>query len=155
VRRGGGRAAIDLPQTMRHVVAMPNPLSIESLNHLALTTRRLEESLVFYRQVLGFRQVERPNFSFRGAWLYRSGLMIHLIENASAGDPSEEIQTRANHFALHTADLAAAERLLREHGVRYRTNTIADRGIQQIFLQDPDGNHVELGTYPPLPPFID
>lgn len=55
---------------------------------------------------------------------------------------------------MHTADLAAAERLLREHGVRYRTNTIADRGIQQIFLQDPDGNHVELGTYPPMPPFI-
>jgi catechol 2,3-dioxygenase-like lactoylglutathione lyase family enzyme len=134
---------------------MPDPLPLESLNHVALTTRRLEESVAFYRQVLGFRELSRPNFNFRGAWLFNYGLMIHLIENSEAGDPSEEIKTRANHLALHTTDLARAEALLQEHGVRFRKNTIADRGIQQIFLQDPDGNHIEIGTYPPTPPFVD
>ena len=133
---------------------MPDPLPIESLNHIALMTRRLDESRAFYRNVLGFREVERPNFSFRGAWLFNYGLMIHLIENAKAGDPGDEIQTRENHFALHTNDLARAEQLLAEHGIRYRKNTIADRGISQIFLQDPDGNHIELGTYPPTPPYV-
>ena len=134
---------------------MPDPLPLESLNHIALMTRRLEESRAFYCHVLGFREVERPNFSFRGAWLINYGLMIHLIENAKAGDPGEEIQTRENHFALHTGDLARAEQLLKEHGIRYRKNTIADTSISQIFLQDPDGNHIELGTYPPTPPLVE
>jgi catechol 2,3-dioxygenase-like lactoylglutathione lyase family enzyme len=118
-------------------------------------TRRLAESRSFYRRVLGFREVARPNFSFAGAWLFNHGLMIHLIENTKAGDPSAEIQTRENHLALHTTDLARAEQLLVDHGVRFRKNTVADTGIQQIFLQDPDGNHIEIGTYPPTPPFVD
>jgi hypothetical protein len=46
------------------------------------------------------------------------------------------------------------ERLLIEHGVPYRKNEIKDRKIQQIFLRDPDGNHIEIGTYPPTPPFV-
>lgn len=130
---------------------MPDVLPIQSLNHVALMTRRLDESRAFYRGVLGFREVERPNFSFRGAWLFNYGLMIHLIENAKAGEPSEEIQTRENHLALHTEDLDRVEQLLKEHGIRFRKNTIADTGISQIFLQDPDGNHIEIGTYPPTP----
>jgi catechol 2,3-dioxygenase-like lactoylglutathione lyase family enzyme len=134
---------------------VPMPLPIDSLNHVALMTRRLDDTRAFYKNVLGFREVERPNFSFRGAWLFNYGLMIHLIENAKAGEPSDEIQTRDNHLALHTRDLAAAEQLLKEHGVRYRTNTIADRGISQIFFQDPDGNHIEIGTYPATPRFVD
>ena len=134
---------------------MPDPLPIESLNHVALMTRRLDASRAFYCNVLGFREMERPNFNFRGAWLFNYGLMIHLIENAKAGEPSEEIQTRENHLALHAGDLARAEQLLVEHGVRYRKNTIADRGISQIFFQDPDGNYIELGAYPPTPPFVD
>jgi len=134
---------------------MPDPLPLQSLNHVALTTRRLEESRAFYRHVLGFREVSRPNFNFRGACLFNYGLMIHLIENPQAGSPSEEIETRGNHLALHSNDLARVEALLQEHGVRYRKNTIADRGINQIFLQDPDGNHIEIGAYPPTPPFVD
>ena len=134
---------------------MPDALPIESLNHVALMTRRLDESRTFYRTVLGFREVQRPNFDFRGAWLFSYGLMIHLIENAKAGQPSDEIQTRENHLALHTKDLARVEQLLGEHGIRFRKNTIADRGISQIFLQDPDGNHIEIGTYPATPPFVD
>ena len=134
---------------------MPEPLPLDSLNHIALMTRRLDESRAFYRNVLGFREVERPNFSFRGAWLFSYGLMIHLIENPQAGDPSEEIQTRENHFALHTGDLSRCEVLLKEYGIRYRKNTIADRGINQIFLQDPDGNHIELGAYPSTPRFVE
>ncbi len=134
---------------------MPAPLPIESLNHVALMTRRLAESRQFYKTVLGFREVARPNFAFNGAWLFGHGLMIHLIENAKAGAPNEEIQTRENHLALHTSDLAKVEALLGEHRIRFRKNVIADRGISQVFFQDPDGNHIEIGDYPPTPPFID
>ena len=105
---------------------MPQPLPIQAVNHVGRMTKRVDASRDFYRDVLGFREVARPNF----------------------------IQTRHDHLALHCEDLELAERLLKEHGVAYRKNVIEDRGITQIFCRDPDGHHVEIGTYPPTPPFV-
>jgi catechol 2,3-dioxygenase-like lactoylglutathione lyase family enzyme len=134
--------------------AMPEPLSVKAVNHVGRITKRVEASRNFYRDVLGFREVARPNFDFPGAWLFNYGLMIHLIYNEGAGDPEGEIQTRHDHLALHCDDLERAEQLLQEHGVPFRKNVIADRGITQLFCRDPDGHHVEIGTYPPTPAFV-
>jgi catechol 2,3-dioxygenase-like lactoylglutathione lyase family enzyme len=133
---------------------MPPALPITAVNHVARITKRVDASRAFYRDVLGFREVARPNFDFPGAWLYNYGIMIHLIYNEAAGDPEGEIQTRYDHLALHTNDLEASERLLKEHGVPYRKNVVADKNIVQIFCRDPDGPHVELGTYAPTPRFV-
>ena len=134
---------------------MTKPLPIQAVNHLAVVTRRLEASLRFYRDVLGFREVSRPNFKFPGAWLYNYGLMIHIIGREKSGAPAEEIQTREAHIALHCDHLDEVEQLLREHGVPFRKNEVPERNIKQLFFQDPDGFHIEVGTYPPLPPFVD
>ena len=130
---------------------MPDPLPIRSLNHVAVVTRRLDESIKFYRDVLGFREVQRPNFAFAGGWLFNHGLMIHIIASDTAGSPSGEIQSRAPHIALHADDLDAVERLLEEHGVAYRKSEVPGRNVKQLFFQDPDGFHIEVGKYPPLP----
>lgn len=134
---------------------MTAPLPIQSVNHVAVTTRNVERSRAFYRDVLGFREVSRPAFDFNGAWLFNYGLMIHIIENHAAAPPDAAgISTRDNHLALHTDDMESAERLLREHGIPFRKNEIVDRGIKQIFFHDPDGHHIEIGGYPPTPPFV-
>lgn len=127
---------------------MNAPLPIKSLNHVGRLTRRLDESRAFYRDVLGFREVARPNFNFAGAWLENYGFLMHLIESDSAGNPDGEINTRDNHLAFHADDLNIVEARLAEHGVPFRRNVIPDRGIKQLFFQDPDGNHIEIGTYP-------
>ncbi len=101
---------------------MPDALPLASVNHVGLLTSRVEESNAFYRDVLGFREVSRPNFNFPGSWLYGYGIMIHLIYNDAACGPEGEIETRANHLALHTDDLDRVEQLLGEHGVAYRKN---------------------------------
>ena len=134
---------------------MPAPLPLEAVNHVGVMTRRVAESIAFYREVLGFRPVSRPNFNFRGAWLYNYGIMIHVIENAKAGAAEGEIDTRANHLALHSSQLEKVEQLLQEHGIAYRKNFIPDRQIRQIFFRDPDGNHIEIGDYPATPPYLD
>ena len=133
---------------------MSQPLPIKAINHLGRTTKRLEASRKFYRDVLGFREVSRPKFDFPGAWLYNYGIMIHLIQNEAAPDPEGEIQTRYDHLALHVDDLDQVERMLTEHGVAFRKNVVADRNIVQIFCRDPDGHHVEFGTYPPTPAYV-
>ena len=127
---------------------MTNPLPIKSLNHVGRLTRRLDESRAFYRDVLGFREVARPNFKFAGAWLENYGLLIHLIDSESAGSPDGEINTRDNHLAFHADDLSAVEARLAEHNIPFRRTEVPDRGIKQLFFRDPDGNHIEVGTYP-------
>lgn len=127
---------------------MPEPLPIRAINHLARTTRHLEESRKFYRDVLGFRELSRPGFNFPGAWLYRHGLQIHLIVDDSAPMEKGEISTRADHLALHVDDVNEVEQLLKAHGIPYRRNYVAERDISQIFFHDPDGHHIEIGRYP-------
>jgi catechol 2,3-dioxygenase-like lactoylglutathione lyase family enzyme len=134
---------------------MPEPLPITAVNHVAVTTRRVAESTAFYRDVLGFWPVARPAFDFNGAWLFNYGLMIHIIENQRSPGAEGEISTRDNYLALHSDDLGRTERLLREHEIPYRKNEIKDRGIKQLFFRDPDGYHIEVGTYPPTPPFLE
>ena len=121
-------------------------LAIESLNHVSVQTKRLEESRQFYVNVLGAKEISRPNFSFGGAWLYLAGIQIHLIEQGSPAGRGD-LDTRGNHFSFAVEDVDAAEQLLKQHGIVYRRKLIEDRGIHQIFFQDPDGHTIEVGKY--------
>lgn len=128
-------------------------LPIKHLHHVARVTRRLEESRAFYRDVLGFREIPRPQLKFPGAWLFNYGLQIHLIVNdgeglPAAGSPIGSIETRDNHLAFLVDDIEAAEARLKSHGVAYRVNQQAATGLTQIFFRDPDGYHVEVAMYP-------
>jgi len=122
------------------------PLAIESLNHVSVQTRRLAESIQFYVETLGAKIISRPNFSFGGAWLYIAGIQIHLIEQGSPAGRGD-IDTRGNHISFAVPDVDAAEQRLVEMGVSYKRKMIEDRGIHQIFFQDPDGHTIEVGKY--------
>ncbi|HEY1601984.1 MAG TPA: VOC family protein [Pirellulales bacterium] len=131
---------------------MTTALPIRSLNHVGRLTKHLEESKAFYRDVLGFQEILRPNFDFQGAWLFNYGLQIHLIVNESVPDPSGPIQTRDGHLAFEVDDLATVEKRLEERGIPFRKNTVAQTGREQIFFRDPDGHHIEVGIYAPSQP---
>ncbi|MEX2185294.1 MAG: VOC family protein [Pirellulales bacterium] len=130
---------------------MPPPLPLHALHHVAVASRDCDASLAFYRDVLGFRPLERPNFNFAGAWLFKDGLQIHIIENRPQTD-GEKIDPRAEHVAFAVDDFDEVERCLKAHGVTYHKQVNAG-GIPQIFFHDPDGHHIEIGIYPPTPPF--
>ncbi|MFO0947964.1 MAG: VOC family protein [Planctomycetota bacterium] len=126
---------------------MAGPIPIESVNHIARETDDVPRALAFYRDILGFRQVWRPNFDFDGAWLFNYGVMIHLIKGVPPDRPGE-ISTRADHVAFHTPNIDAVETALKEHGIEYKSNYVPMTGVRQVFFHDPDGNHIEVGTYP-------
>ncbi|MAG94035.1 MAG: hypothetical protein CMJ48_09825 [Planctomycetaceae bacterium] len=132
---------------------MPEPLSIECVNHISYVVRDLDASEAFYRNVLGFRPIFRPDFGFPGAWLFNYGVQIHLIGiGASEEPPAHPISIRADHVAYHVEDTGTVEGLLTEHGIEYKKNYVADVGVTQLFFHDPDGNHIEIGSYPPAQP---
>src|SRR6185503_3519354 len=99
---------------------MTGLLPITSLHHIARVTRRPSESIAFYRDVLGFQEIQRPGFNFRGAWLFNYGVQIHIIENASsAPDPERAIDSRGDHLAFHVTDIATAKEKLQLASIEF------------------------------------
>lgn len=136
---------------------MPDPIPTGRFNHATLNCRDVATSVTFYQNVLGFRQVKRPSFSFAGAWLFRDGLgmMLHLNEDASLPAPAADIQTRKRHLAFRVDDFEATVSLLGEHGIETVQRTLPDHGYRQIFFHDPDGNLIELGEWPSVESLVD
>lgn len=131
---------------------MAGLLPITGLHHIARVTRRPEESIAFYRDVLGFVEIERPAFTFRGAWLFNYGVQIHIIENAAwAPNPERSIDARGNHLAFHVTDIELSKSKLAAAGIDFKEQVNAG-GIHQVFFRDPDGHFIELATYGPTPP---
>ena len=57
----------------------PMKMRVGVLDHYNVSTRKLEETVHFYENVLGFTNGPRPPFNFPGAWLYSSGHpVLHL-----------------------------------------------------------------------------
>jgi catechol 2,3-dioxygenase-like lactoylglutathione lyase family enzyme len=126
---------------------MSEPLPIRGLHHIALVTSQPEASTAFYRDVLGFRELPRPPFNFRGAWLYGYGMQIHIIENPAAADGvGEQIDTRANHVAFRVDAIEPVIAGLRERGIEFREQVNAGRA-HQVFFRDPDGHHIEIAVH--------
>jgi catechol 2,3-dioxygenase-like lactoylglutathione lyase family enzyme len=120
------------------------------MDHVALPTCDAARGERFYCEVLGFRTVPRPSFSFDGRWLVHEavGVMLHLIHSQDYECPVGPINTMRGHFALRCPDVDIALSVFRERGIEFVERQLPDYGYRQVFIQDPDGNIVELGEWP-------
>lgn len=117
------------------------------IGHVHLKVADLERSLQFYRDLLGFEVTERIGSS--AAFLSAGGYHHHIGLNTwnSEGAPKA---SRNGVGLYHTAivyptrkDLAEVVQRLMENG--YPLTGAADHGVSEaIYLDDPDGNGVEL-----------
>jgi len=119
-------------------------MRILELNHVAIHVRDVDRSRAFYQTVLQLEPMERPAFTFPGAW-FRLGTdqELHII-----GDRHEPVSSdnRGNHFAVRVDDIGAwTEHLKGLHFEHQPPNKRPD-GATQLFLRDPDGHVIELFT---------
>ncbi|KAK4359454.1 hypothetical protein RND71_021683 [Anisodus tanguticus] len=133
-----------------------NPLALTSLNHISLVCTSLEESIDFYKNVLGFVPVRRPrSFHFNGAWLFGHGIGIHLLqwEDPEKLPKKTEINPKGNHISFQCESIDAVEKKLTEMGIKYVRNLVEVEGIyvDQLFFHDPDGFMVEICNCDKLP----
>jgi catechol 2,3-dioxygenase-like lactoylglutathione lyase family enzyme len=106
------------------------------LHHVAICVTDADAGLAFYRDVLGFTQLPRPDLG-PGHWLDAGGQQVHLMQ-------TDDALPNSNHFAIRVDDLDAAVADLREHDQKiYDSDYIAGAG-RQAFLHDPFGNLIEL-----------
>lgn len=118
------------------------------LGHVVFYVRDLNRSLAFYRDLLGFQEIGRI-FGGAAAAL-TSGRTHHellLIEVGEAPGPMTGRRRGLYHIGIKVGDsldeLRAAKRELEEAGVGI--SGMSDHTVSQsLYLQDPDGNEVEL-----------
>ena len=109
----------------------------------------VEQSIDFYTSQFGF--VLRSSFPPAFADVVRGKLRLLLSGPASsAGRPMPDGRTPEpggwNRIHLIVDDIAAEADRLRAAGVSFRNDIVTGPGGQQIVLDDPSGNPIELFT---------
>jgi catechol 2,3-dioxygenase-like lactoylglutathione lyase family enzyme len=112
----------------------------------------VDEAIAFYRDRLGFREVMHPAPIF--AILERDGLQLLLSAPGEPGGPGGGSAPMPdgrrpepggwNRISLDVDDLEGQVATLREAGVTFRNEIVHGVGGDQILLEDPSGNPVEL-----------
>lgn len=114
-----------------------------TIHHASLIVSDTEQSLLFYRDVLGMQPTERPNLPFPGAWLQIGEQQIHLLEldnpDPTIGRPAHGGRDR--HVALHCSSVDALREALEKAGMSYTTSV---SGRKALFCRDRDGNALEF-----------
>lgn len=133
-------------------------MNIALLHHVSLTVTDLERSRDFYRDILRLKEIERPPFSFAGAWFgIGETQQLHLIVHNGATFRGERgIDTRDSHFAVRVTSYREAVEFLRSKGYRedageldplhVRLQPHATAGFPQIYVLDPDHHVIEINA---------
>ena len=118
------------------------------LGHVVFYVKDLEQSLAFYRDLVGFKEVGRI---FNGAAAaLTSGRTHHellLIQVGDAPGPSSGRRRGLYHIGIKVGDslneLRKAKRELEQAGISI--DGMSDHTVSQsLYLKDPDGNEIEL-----------
>jgi catechol 2,3-dioxygenase-like lactoylglutathione lyase family enzyme len=109
----------------------------------------VDAAIGFYRDLLGFTVDMHPAPAF--AMLSRGELRLALSAPSGQGgggqilaDGRKPAPGGWNRFQLEVADLAAEVERLRGAGAQFRSEIIYGIGGDQVLIDDPSGNPVEL-----------
>ncbi len=121
----------------------------ESMVNVRYLVKDVQAALDFYTSHLGFsvRTAHLPAF----ADVIRGNLRLLLSGPASSAgrpmpDGREPVPGGWNRIHLVVADLPAEIARLRAGGVSFRSDIVTGPGGQQVVLDDPSGNPIELFT---------
>jgi len=124
---------------------------IKNINHVAIVVTDVDRARNFYEKVLKLKRIPRPQTRVPGEWLGIGDNQLHLVGERA---PEGQIDPRRPHMALAVEDLEAVKTTLTEMGVSFvdasqqtvipMTEDALRLVGKQIWLEDPDGNMIEL-----------
>ena len=83
-------------------------MSVGLLDHFNIRTRNLADTVRFYEEVLEFKNGDRPNFTFPGAWMYSEGKpVVHIVDISKRTSNRSPIPASFTMSPLRAADLPA------------------------------------------------
>ena len=113
--------------------------------HIGVVVRDTEQSLAFYREVLGCKMVDsHQDERVRLTFLQAGGQIIELIEYLQT-PPAERTAGVVDHIAFRVPDMDTAWQRLKEQRVRVLFDAPRTVGSKKIlFFAGPDGERLEF-----------
>ncbi|WP_257347278.1 VOC family protein [Pseudalkalibacillus decolorationis] len=120
------------------------------IHHVSLIVTDLERSKHFYGKIIGFEEIERPNFDTLGAWYQIRNTQLHLIvyNEGKTLRGTVELDSSDGHFAVRVTDTEAFIKRMEAHNVSMLTTPSNAAGWYQVYVGDPDGNLIEFNYHP-------
>jgi catechol 2,3-dioxygenase-like lactoylglutathione lyase family enzyme len=124
---------------------------LHGLFHIAIKTSDLEATRVFWRDVIGLREIARPDFGFPGAWLACPQPGGQAIIHVYAGGPALGASGTAprgsaaiDHISLSCSGYRDYAARFRRAGLPFREFIVPGTTLWQLFVYDPSGVQLEL-----------
>lgn len=119
-------------------------------DHYSIVVEDVDKSADFYGRVLNLEETPHPDKKAGFRWfIVNKNSQIHLIQKEFT--PFEK--NKSMHLCLATQNLEAFISHLEENNIKYwdwpgnkNAITLRTDGVQQIYLQDPDGYWIEINT---------
>jgi lactoylglutathione lyase len=122
---------------------------INGIGHFALKVHDLERSLAFYRDQLGFPEMMRINHDDGSVWLVYLRItdtqFLEIFPGADAERAPGWNDNAITHICLEVDDLDRVVADIEAAGIKLiiEKKTALDRN-RQAWIEDPDGNRLEL-----------
>ena len=136
-------------------------MPLTNIDHYAIRTSKLMETKAFY-EVLGLVDGERPNFPFKGHWLYLGETaLIHLISaepdkqnnlneyfgEEGNGKGSLDGSGSVDHLAFRATNADELKERLKENKISFKEREVPNMHLFQIFAEDPNKITIEINYY--------
>ena len=119
------------------------------IRHLALFARAFDEMRRFYVERLGFSVEWEPDADNVYLTSGTDNLALHRAGPGAGAGPG-----RLDHLGLlvrHAGDVDGWAAYLDEHGVPLKARPRTHRdGARSLYLEDPDGNTIQIIHHPPI-----
>ena len=134
-------------------------MGVQALEHITIRCGQLRRTRDFYVELMGLTEGDRPDFPFRGYWLYLGGIpVIHLVEATDtagawgrevapapvAEDGPENGTGAFDHVAFRGDDFEAMRARVQDAGMTFKERAVPGRPLKQLFVLDPEGVLVEI-----------
>lgn len=117
--------------------------SVVALSHVNVTVPANAEAAAkaFYGTVLGLKEVPKPAGTRQnvGAWFELGGVQLHLSVEEDVTNAASD-----RHVCFVAADVAVAERHLRDSGTEIISDPRPIAGVKRFYVRDPGGNLIEI-----------
>ena len=117
-------------------------MELQKLEHININVSDLSASVDFYKDVLGMKLGERPQFKSKGAWLYLGDTaVIHLTHGRCEAQVGSGT---LDHLAFRASDLSGFTETLKNKNIDFEERRVPEQQQHQIFFDDPDGITIEV-----------
>ena len=132
-------------------------MALKTFEHVLILADDVDKTKNFYVDILGLEVGYRPDFPFKGYWLYlkdnKKAACIHLAMRKQDTGQDYYIGKKDNvksgsgaidHVAFNCEDIEGMKNMFDNKSIEYTHRKVPGFPLEQLFVDDPDGVKVEL-----------